>query len=130
MIDDDIWVVTHYNEDWKDKIIICNFEKAFQLQMGEDTARMGKQVETNVRELTEDEFTKASTEGYSNWSDNEKLSREETIAKISNTVVVEMNYNLNLEVIDKEAFEIIKIENTGMEVFAQSEDFHSTKIVN
>ena len=109
MIGGDVFVVTQHCESWENKIIICDFGKAFQLLMGEDATRIGNQVEINVREFTEDEFQKLITQDYGDWSENEKLSREETIAKIKNRVVVEMNYNLKFEVIDKEAFEIIEI---------------------
>lgn len=108
-IGDDVLVVTLYSDFLQNEFIVCDFNKAFRLTVGESDELIGRILDINVRELTNEEFNNELNNYPEKWSENSTLSKEEITVKIKNKVLVDIWCKLKFEIIDQEAFKVVRV---------------------
>lgn len=108
----DIPIVKAFSPLFKDKIIVCDFEAAFRMNVENNAEWYADNLIVEVRKLTDDEAKNLFAEDPDKWKNNDKkisLSDEEAIELVKTSVIVKMGVKVSYEICDMDSFVVGEI---------------------
>ena len=106
-------VIEFSSDSMKNKVIVAHFHRAFELEIFENEEWIDKRLYVNVKDFSHEEAVQHYEQNPSGWKtapDGEERSFEDVINYIRNIIRVEVYSKLNIQILDKEAFEVTSVE--------------------
>lgn len=107
----DILVYRSNLHDLRNKILVCNFTQAFELEIVENDEWLGQQLYFSLEEIDDKKAMQILKDNPS-WkigNDKTELSDELALIKIKNNLHFKLSFNVKLNISNKEAYKIINI---------------------
>ncbi|MGZ7117972.1 MAG: hypothetical protein ACXVHS_11125, partial [Methanobacterium sp.] len=110
---DNIPIISTYSGLMKNKLMVCSFIDAFQLEIGQDENFVGKELDISVQEVNDEIARRKLNQDRGKWmkdDDGNILTEEEAIILIKTSVIIKIAIKANFVVKNPGAYLVAEID--------------------